>query len=65
MHTGSACFSRSLDPRTLGIGGNPERAHGSVRLTLADLIPWKFDAVADALTQVVENLRKIRPLGMK
>ncbi len=68
VSTGSACFSRSLDPShvILGIGGDPERAHGSVRLTFGRFNTMdEIDAVADALTQVVENLRKISPLGMK
>jgi cysteine desulfurase len=68
VSTGSACFSRSLDPShvILGIGGDPERAHGSVRLTLGRFNTMEeIDAVADALAQVVENLRKISPLGMK
>lgn len=68
VSTGSACFSRSLDPShvILGIGGDPERAHGSVRLTLGRFNNMKdMDAIADALKTVVENLRKISPLGMK
>lgn len=68
VSTGSACFSRSLDPShvILGIGGDPERAHGSIRLTLGRFNTMEeIDAVADALVTVVENLRKISPLGMK
>jgi cysteine desulfurase len=35
VSTGSACFSRSLEAShvMLGIGGDHERAHGSVRFT--------------------------------
>ncbi|MGB8232780.1 MAG: cysteine desulfurase family protein, partial [Methanobacterium sp.] len=35
VSTGSACFSRSLQAShvILGIGGDPERAHGSIRIT--------------------------------
>lgn len=65
VSTGSACFSRSLDPShvILGIGGDPERAHGSIRLTLGRFNTMEeVDAVADALVTVVENLRKISPL---
>lgn len=65
VSTGSACFSRSLDPShvILGIGGKPERAHGSVRFTLGRFNTMQeVDAVADAVALVVENLRKISPL---
>ncbi|MDP3014532.1 MAG: cysteine desulfurase family protein [Candidatus Subteraquimicrobiales bacterium] len=68
VSTGSACFSRSLDPShvILGIGGTPERAHGSVRFTFSRFTtPEEVDAVADAVAQVVDNLRKISPLGKK
>jgi len=66
VSTGSACFSRSLDPShvILGIGGDHERAHGSVRFTLGRFTtPEEIDATCDAVTTVVENLRKISPLG--
>jgi cysteine desulfurase len=66
VSTGSACFSRSLEAShvILGIGGDHERAHGSVRFTLgryneADDV----DAVAEALTEVIARLREISPLG--
>ena len=66
ISTGSACFSRSLEAShvILGIGGNHERAHGSVRFTLgrynqdADV-----DAVVEAVAEVVTELRRISPLG--
>lgn len=66
VSTGSACFSRSLEAShvILGIGGNHERAHGSVRLTLGrSNEQGEVDAVADALAEVIENLRAISPLG--
>lgn len=66
VSTGSACFSRSLEAShvILGIGGNHERAHGSVRFTFGRFNQEKdVDAVADAITDVVENLRAISPLG--
>lgn len=66
VSTGSACFSRSLEGShvILGIGGNHERAHGSVRLTFGRYNqPEDVDAVADALAEVVAALRKISPLG--
>ena len=66
VSTGSACFSRSLDPShvILGIGGDHERAHGSVRFTLGRFTTSEqIDAACDAVATVVENLRKISPLG--
>lgn len=66
VSTGSACFSRSLEAShvILGIGGNHERAHGSVRFTLGRFNQDKdIDAVADALTEVIARLREISPLG--
>ena len=44
VSTGSACFSRSLEAShvMLGIGGNHERAHGSVRFTLG-----RFNQIED------------------
>ncbi len=66
VSTGSACFSRSLEAShvILGIGGNHERAHGSVRFTFgryneeADV-----DVVHEAVDEVVAELRRISPLG--
>ncbi|GAB6056135.1 cysteine desulfurase family protein [Methanobacterium movens] len=66
VSTGSACFSRSLDPShvILGIGGDHERAHGSVRFTLSRFTTMDdVNRAADAVASVVENLRKISPLG--
>ncbi len=66
VSTGSACFSRSLQPShvILGIGGDPERAHGSLRITLGRFNTMDdVEAIADALVEVVTNLRKISPLG--
>jgi len=66
VSTGSACFSRSLEAShvILGIGGNHERAHGSVRFTFGRFNEeGDVDAVAQALTEVIENLRAISPLG--
>jgi len=65
VSTGSACFSRSLEASHVitGIGGDHERAHGSIRFT-----PGRFnrmeemDTVVDALAEVVGELRKISPL---
>lgn len=66
VSTGSACFSRSLQPShvILGIGGDPERAHGSLRITLGRYNTIEdVDTIADALVEVVTNLRKISALG--
>ena len=66
VSTGSACFSRSLEGShvILGIGGNHERAHGSVRFTFGRYnSDEEVDAVADAMADVVSKLRAISPLG--
>ena len=66
VSTGSACFSRSLEAShvMMGIGGNHERAHGSVRLTFGRFNEaGDVDAVADAIAEVIERLRAISPLG--
>ncbi len=66
VSTGSACFHRSLKSShvILGIGGDPERAHGSVRLTMSRYNTMEdIDAVADALVEVVGKLRTISSLG--
>jgi cysteine desulfurase len=66
VSTGSACFSRSLEAShvILGIGGNHERAHGSVRFTFGRFNqPDDVDAVAEAIADVIEKLRAISPLG--
>jgi cysteine desulfurase len=66
VSTGSACFSRSLEGShvIMGIGGDHERAHGSIRFTFGRYNrPEDADAVADALTEVVASLRAISPLG--
>jgi len=66
VSTGSACFSRSLEAShvMMGIGGDHERAHGSVRFTFGRFNrPKDVDAVADAIAEVIERLRAISPLG--
>ena len=66
VSTGSACFSRSLEAShvILGIGGNHERAHGSVRFTFGRFNDeGDVDAVAQAVDGVVADLRRISPLG--
>jgi len=66
VSTGSACFSRSLEAShvILGIGGNHERAHGSVRFTLGRYNTEEdVDAVAETIAEVIVRLREISPLG--
>jgi cysteine desulfurase len=66
VSTGSACFSRSLQAShvILGIGGDPERAHGSIRITFGRFNTMRdADSIVDALVEVVTNLRKISALG--
>ncbi len=65
VSTGSACFSRSLEAShvILGIGGDHERAHGSIRLTAGRYNTMQeMDSVVDTITEVVGELRKISPL---
>lgn len=66
VSTGSACFSRSLEAShvIMGIGGNHERAHGSIRVTFGRYnTPEDVDAFVEALTDVVNKLRVISPLA--
>jgi cysteine desulfurase len=66
VSTGSACFSRSLEAShvMMGIGGDHERAHGSVRFSFGRYNEHAdVDAVAEAISEVIERLRAISPLG--
>jgi cysteine desulfurase len=66
VSTGSACFSRSLEAShvILGIGGDHERAHGSVRFSFGRFNKTgDVDAVVEAITDVIARLREISPLG--
>jgi cysteine desulfurase len=66
VSTGSACFSKSLEGSHViyGIGGDHERAHGSIRITLSrDNTMEEVDGVIDTLASVIAELRKISPLG--
>ncbi len=68
VSTGSACFSRSLEAShvILGIGGDHERAHGSLRFTFGRYNTMEdVDAVLSALKEIVEKLREISPLYAK
>jgi len=66
VSTGSACFSRSLEGSHVifGIGGDHERAHGSIRFTFGRYNTMEdTDAVFNVLAEVVQELRSISPLG--
>ncbi|MDD5722739.1 MAG: cysteine desulfurase family protein [Syntrophales bacterium] len=68
VSTGSACFSRSLEAShvILGIGGDHERAHGSIRFTFGRYNTTEdVDTVVDTITEVVSQLREISPLAKK
>ena len=64
--TGSACFSRSLEPShvMMAMGFSHERAHGSIRYTLSRYNRMEeMDRVVDACREVVDGLRKISPMA--
>lgn len=66
VSTGSACFSRSLEAShvIMAIGGDHERAHGSIRFTLGRYNTMEeISHVVDTLTKVIGDLRRISPLG--
>ncbi|MFQ6090960.1 MAG: cysteine desulfurase family protein, partial [Candidatus Bipolaricaulia bacterium] len=63
--TGSACFSRALEPShvLLAMGHTHERAHGSIRYTLSRYnAREELDRAAEATREVVEGLRQISPM---
>lgn len=65
VSTGSACFSRSLEASHVitGIGGDHERAHGSLRFTFGRYNKMQdVDAVIEQVSDVVTQLRRISPL---
>ena len=68
VSTGSACFSRSLEAShvILGIGGDHEQAHGSVRFTFGRFNDQtEVDTVVNVISDVVNRLREISPLYKK
>jgi cysteine desulfurase len=68
VSTGSACFSRSLEGSHVifGIGGDHERAHGSIRFTFGRYNTMEdVDAVVVAAAEIANELRSISPLGEK
>ena len=63
--TGSACFSKSLESShvIMGIGGDHERAHGSVRFSFGRYNAEEdVDCVVDSISEVVAELRSFSPL---
>lgn len=66
VSTGSACFSRSLEAShvIIGIGGDHERAHGSIRFTMGRFNDMdEVNRVVETMSDVVHQLREISPLG--
>jgi cysteine desulfurase len=66
VSTGSACFSRSLESShvIMGIGGDHERAHGSIRFTFGRYnTVSEVDDIFGTLAEIVKELRIISPLG--
>jgi cysteine desulfurase len=64
--TGSACFSRSLEPSyvLMAMGKTHELAHGSIRYSLSRYnTSDEVDRVIEATAEVIETLRRISPLG--
>ncbi len=63
--TGSACFSRSLEPSyvMMAMGYSHERAHGSIRFTFSRFNTIEeVDRVVTSCKEVVTALRRISPL---
>ncbi len=66
VSTGSACFSKSLEAShvIMGIGGDHERAHGSVRFTFGRFnTEDQVEEVVEATSDIIQKLRDISPLG--
>jgi cysteine desulfurase len=66
--TGSACFSRSLEPShvMMAMGYSHERAHGSIRFSLSRFTrEEEITAVVRNCREVVEKLRSISPMKSK
>jgi cysteine desulfurase len=66
--TGSACSSKKLEPShvLLAIGLSPDKAHGSIRLTLGrDNTEEEIDYVSQVIPEIVDKLRMMSPLWNK
>lgn len=64
--TGSACYSRNLQAShvLLGMGKKHEDAHGSIRFSLSKYnTREEIDYTVEKLKEIVEDLRKLSPLG--
>ncbi|MGD0818973.1 MAG: cysteine desulfurase family protein [Methanomassiliicoccales archaeon] len=65
VSTGSACFSRTLEAShvIIGIGGDHERAHGSIRFSLSRFNDMEdVDSAIESCSEIIANLRRISPL---
>lgn len=65
VNTGSACFSKSLEAShvMMAIGGNHERAHGSVRFTFGRFnTEEEVEYTVEKLKYIIKELRKLSPL---
>lgn len=63
--TGSACFSRTLEPSyiLMAMGYSHEDAHGSVRFSFSKFnTPEEIDYTIDVLKSVIDTLRRLSPL---
>lgn len=63
--TGSACSSKSLEPShvIMALENNPERAHGSLRITLSRYTTKEeVDFAIKEIKKTVERLRRVSPL---
>ena len=68
VNTGSACYSQKLEPSHVirALGGTLEESHGSIRLSLSKWTTKEELAyAAEAVKQVVGQLRNLSPLGRK
>lgn len=65
VNTGSACFSKSLEAShvMMAIGGNHERAHGSIRFTFGRFnTVSEIDFLVPVLAEIIGKLRGFSPL---
>ena len=65
VSTGSACFSKSLEAShvIMGIGGDHERAHGSIRFSLSRYnTSEEIDFILEKLPPIIKHLRSLSPV---